>query len=275
MRPIPGMRPPVAKLINDIERINDSEVLYKYIEDIASFYTSDYKTEKKIIEQHETDIKKLVCYYNMVNERYVGYEPKTELEKALRPKIEPDKRYGIIVSNLRDAIYYLIHYAASNKIFLPLEKLEELGLMNIKHNRPIVVPKIDEVPESFKANSIEEYWKEFQRVNAKNKGKFERVIESVYDSAISFYKAHGYIINIPEIPQKLQRIFKYDKKIYHRFCKECEGKDLEGVALLYIEYVKAGHIDKDRAMKPIYHEFVSKDDSQYMTFTRRIPESLK
>ena len=44
MRPISGMRPPVAKLINDIERINDSEVLYKYIEDIASFYTSDYKT---------------------------------------------------------------------------------------------------------------------------------------------------------------------------------------------------------------------------------------
>ena len=34
-----GTRPQVAKLIRDIENISDSDILYKYVEDIASFYT--------------------------------------------------------------------------------------------------------------------------------------------------------------------------------------------------------------------------------------------
>ena len=62
MRPMPGMRPPVAKLIRDIERINDSDVIYEYVEDIVSYYTSDYKTEERILEQYEIDIKSLINY---------------------------------------------------------------------------------------------------------------------------------------------------------------------------------------------------------------------
>ena len=267
---MPGMRPPVAKLIRDIERINDSDVIYEYVEDIVSYYTSDYKTEERILEQYEIDIKSLINYYNMAYMSYVGYEPKTELEKALRPKIEPNERYKIVVSNLRDAIDYLIYQASNFKIFLPLNKLEELGLKKVKLQKPIAIPKIDEVPENFKANTIEEYWKEFQRINIKNKGKVKRVIESVYDSAISFYKAHGFVFDsdLPEIPDKLARIFRFDKRIFKDFSKECEEKDLIGVAEVYVKYAKNGLINKSRAMKPIYNHFVSSDDSQYMTFTR-------
>ena len=218
MKSMPGMRPPVAKLINDIERINDSDVIYKYVEDIASYYTSELKTEERIIEQYEIDVRTLVNYYNMVYERYVGYEPKTELEKVLRPRIEPDKHYKIVVSNLLYAIEFLIYQTANNHIFLPLEKFEELGLKNVKFPKAIVLPKIENVSTNFKANNLGEYWAEFQKINIKNKGKVERVIDSVYDSAISFYKANGYFVDIPEIPTKFQRIFKLQYKCAHFPC---------------------------------------------------------
>ena len=130
--------------------------------------------------------------------------------------------------------------------------------------------KIDglEPSEEFKNKTLEEYWREFQRIN-KN-ARIARVIESVYDSAISFYKAHGYVFesDLPEIPTKLRRIFKDDKQVYNDFFKECEGKDLVGVAEVYAKFVKSGRIERARSMKPIYNHFVSSDDSQYMTFTR-------
>jgi hypothetical protein len=263
-----GTRPQVAKLIRDIENISDSDILYKYVEDIASFYTSDCKTEQRILMQYETDIKTLVNYYKYVYIRYVGYEPKTELEKAFQKPIIPDERYKIVVYNIRTTLEFLIQIASSNKIFLPLEKLEELGLKDVKHPKPISVYDLKEPSEEFKNKSIDEYWREFQRIN-KN-ARVKREIESVFDSAISFYKAHGFVLDsdLPEIPDKLKRIFRNNKKIYKDFSKECEGKDLIGVAEVYVKYVKNGCIEKTRSMKPIYNYFVSSDDNQYMTFTR-------
>ncbi len=60
-----GTRPQVAKLIRDIEKIDDFDILYKYVEEIASFYTSDSKTEQRILIQYETDIRTLVNIYNI------------------------------------------------------------------------------------------------------------------------------------------------------------------------------------------------------------------
>lgn len=268
MKCLPGTRPQVAKLIRDIDKIDDSDILYKYVEEIASYYTSDSKTELRILMQYETDIKTLVYYYKMVNIWYVGYEPQTELEKVFNKPIMPDERFKIVVDNIRDALDFLIHYAASNKVFLPLDKLEELGLKEVKYPKPIRVPDLKEPSEEFKNKTIEEYWREFQRINKNT--RIARVIESVYDSAISFYKAHGYMFesDLAEIPAKLRRIFKDDKQIYNDFCKECEGKDLVGIAEVYAKFVKSGRIERARSMKPIYNHFVSSDDSQYMTFTR-------
>lgn len=263
-----GTRPQVAKLISDIEKINDSDILYKYVEDIASFYTSESKTEQRVLTQYETDIKTLVNYYKMVFIRYVGYEPQTEVEKAFSKPIMSDERYRIVVYNIRTALEILIHQAASNRIFLPLEKLEELGLKEIKYPQSISLPNLKEPSEVFKSKTFEEYWREFQRIN-KN-ARVKRVIESVYDSAISFYKAHGFVFDsdLPEIPDKLRKYFRDNKQVYNDFRKECEGKDLYGVAEVYCKYSKSGRIVKEGSMRPIYNHFVSSNNSQYMTFTR-------
>lgn len=263
-----GTRPQVAKLIKDIEKIDDSDILYKYVEEIASYYTSDSKTELRILMQYETDIKTLVNYYKMVNIRYVGYEPQTEFEKEFNKPIMPDERFKIVVYNIRQALDFLIHYAASNKVFLPLDKLEELGLKEVKYPKPIRVPDWKEPSEEFKNKTFEEYWREFQRIN-KN-ARVKRVIESVYDSAISFYKAHGFVFDsdLPEIPDKLRKYFRDNKQVYNDFRKECEGKDLYGVAKVYCKYSKSGRIVKEGSMRPIYNHFVSSNNSQYMTFTR-------
>ena len=268
-----GTRPQVAKLISDIEKINDSDILYKYVEDIASFYTSESKTEQRVLTQYETDIKTLVNYYKMVFIRYVGYEPQTEVEKAFSKPIMSDERYRIVVYNIRTALEILIHQAASNRIFLPLEKLEELGLKEIKYPQSISLPNLKEPSEVFKSKTFEEYWREFQRIN-KN-ARVKRVIESVYDSAISFYKAHGFVFDsdLPEIPDKLARIFRFDKRIFKDFSKECEGKDLVGVAKVYVKYAKNKLIDESKAMRPILVQFVSggKEDSKlYQKFRREI-----
>ena len=264
-----GTRPQVAKLISNIENINDPDDLYKFVEEIASFYTSESKTEQRVLTQYETDIKTLVNYYKMVYIRYKGYKPKTELERALNKAIPPDERYMVVVNNIRTALEILIHQAASNRIFLPLEKLEELGLKNVKYPKPISVPNLKEPSDKFKNKSFEEYWREFQRIN-KN-ARVKRVIESVYDSAISFYKAAGFVFesDLPEIPEKLASIFRFDKHIFKDFSKECDGKDLVGVAKVYAKYVKNGLINKSRSMKPVYNHFVSSNNSQYMTFTRK------
>lgn len=264
-----GTRPQVAKLIRDIENISDSDILYKYVEDIASFYTSDCKTEQRILMQYETDIKTLVNYYKYVYIRYVGYEPKTELEKAFQKPIIPDERYKIVVYNIRTTLEFLILIASSNKLFLPLEKLEELGLKDVKYPKPISVHDLKKPSGEFKSKSFEENWSEFQR-NNKN-ARVKRVIESVYDSAISLYKADGFVFDsdLPEIPEKLASIFRFDKHIFKDFSKECDGKDLVGVAKVYAKYVKNGLINKSRSMKPVYNHFVSSNNSQYMTFTRK------
>ena len=268
-----GTRPQVAKLIKDIEKINDPDILHKYVEDIASFYTSDSKTEQRILAQYETDIKTLVDYYLNVYILYVGFEPKTDLEKVLRKPIAPDESYKRVVYNIRKALEFLIHQASANKIFLPLAKLEELGLKDIKYPNPISVYDLKEPSKNFKYKSPEEYWGESQRIN-KN-ARVVRVIESVYDSAISFYYAHGFVFDsdLPKIPDKLERIFRFDKHIYKDFSKECEGKDLVGVAKVYVKYAKNKLIDESRAMKPIFVQFVSggKEDSKlYQKFRREI-----
>ncbi len=177
-------------------------------------------------------------------------------------------RYKHIVYYLQEALTGLIHMAASNNVFLPLEKLYKLGLKGVKHPMAIPIYDTKEPSEEFKNKSFGEYIDEWRRIN-KNV-KVSRVIESVYDSAISFYKAHGYMFesDLAEIPAKLRRIFKDDKQIYNDFCKECEGKDLVGIAEVYAKFVKSGRIERARSMKPIYNHFVSSDDSQYMTFTR-------
>ncbi len=231
-------RPKVAKLINEIERINNEDTLHQYVMEIASFYTSECKTDKRILEQYELDIKSLVLIYKLANDRYCGYRQKWD--DYSEEIIKPDERYKIVVDNILQALDFLIHQAASNKVFLPLEKLEELGLKEVKYPKPLCVP----------------IW------NVR--------IESVYDSAIQFYKAHGFVFDsdLPEIPEKLARIFGFDKRIFKDFSKECEGKDLVGVAEVYVKYARNGLINKSRAMKPIFNHFVSSDDSQYMTFTR-------
>ena len=270
-----GTRPQVAKLIRDIENISDSDILYKYVEDIASFYTSDCKTEQRILMQYETDIKTLVNYYKYVYIRYVGYEPKTELEKAFQKPIIPDERYKIVVYNIRTTLEFLIQIASSNKIFLPLEKLEELGLKDVKHPNPISVHDLKEPSGEFKSKSFEEYWSEFQR-NNKN-ARVKRVIESVYDSAISFYKAHGFVFDsdLPEIPDKLSRIFRFNKRTYKDFSNECEGKDLIGVANVYVKYAKNKLIDESKAIKPICTQFVSGGKEESMLYQKLRREIIK
>ena len=255
MNPIPGMRVPVAKLIRDIENINDFDVLYKYVEDISFFYTSGSNSLERVLDQYEIDLRMLVQYYNRVYVNYAGYEPKTELEKVLYPAIKPNAQLKVVVSNLIKCLEFLVQYAASNKIFLSLEKLEEIGLKNVKLLQPQIVPKVDNVPANFECKNMEERVDEFRRINVKNKGKVERVIESVFDSVIGFYKAHGYIINLPEIPKKLQRAFKYDKQNYWKGIQRFKDKDLKEVAL---EYQKADYIEKSNTIKPIFREFVAK-----------------
>lgn len=270
-----GTRPQVAKLIRDIEKINDPEILYKYVEDIASFYTSDSKTEQRIMAQYETDIETLVDYYEIVYILYVGFEPKTDLEKALRKPIPPDERYKMVVYNIRQALEFLIHQASANRIFLPLAKLEKLRLKEIKYPNPISVYNLKEPSENFKYKSFEEYWREYQRVN-KN-ARVVRVIESVYDSAIGYYYAHGFEFDsdLPEIPDKLSRIFRFNKRTYKNFSKECEGKDLIGVANVYVKYAKNKLIDESKAIKPICTQFVSGGKEESMLYQKLRREIIK
>lgn len=270
MKAMPGTRLQIAKFINDIENINDSDIIFEYVREITSFYTSEYKSRNEILTQHEMDIEVLVRHYNIYNDLLKGHEPQNELERQMNYYWKPNPQYQPAVSNIQQALEFLIWESSKLKIFLPIEKLDKLGLKNIKR-RTIKLPNFKEV--THKCETFEEELKEWRKIN--KDAKSEYVIESLFDYAIHFYKMNGNIINYPDIPQKLARIFRYDKKICWEFCNECKGKDLEGVAIIYRKYWDAGRIDV-RSGKPIFNEFVTTKKNQYMKFMRfAFPEKYK
>jgi len=142
-----GTRAQIAKFITDIESINDPDVVYEYVRDIASFYTSDNKTDERILIQHEKDLEVLVRLYNICNQFYYGHKPLNELDY----EIKPDGRYKKAVINSRYALEFLIYEAAENKVFLSVDKLEKLGLKNIKR-RTIKIHNLKEV--SYNGNTL-------------------------------------------------------------------------------------------------------------------------
>ena len=269
MRVLPGTRPQIAKLIKDIEGINDSDTLYEYVRDIASFYTSEHKSRNEILIQHEMDIEVLVRYYNIYNDFLNGYKPQNELERQMNLYREPNPRYEPVVSNIRQALEFLIWESSKLKIFLPIETLESLGLWNIKRK---TFPQMNPVPKEFDDKSFKEWLEEFRKRNPNFHGT---ITESLYDYAIHFYKMYGYIVEYPDIPKDLQRIFKYNKENYQDFCDRCKGKDLESVALVYDS---VDYLDKSRAERVILRHFITnlidpqmerkQEDKYYQRFRR-------
>lgn len=241
-----GTRAQIAKLITDIEKIDDPDIVYEYVRDIASFYTSDNKTDERILIQHEKDIKVLVNLYNVCSQFYYGHEPQYEFDIT----IKPDARYKQAVINCKYALEFLIYEAAANMVFLSIDKLEKLGLKNIKR-KTIKFHNLKEV--SYKGNTFAERLKEF-RETVKD-ATSEYVDESFYDYAINFYKMNGYIFEYPEIPKELQKIFNKDKKLYWDICNQCKGKNLESVAQVYS---KAESLNKSNAMRPFLRHFVTR-----------------
>jgi hypothetical protein len=270
MRVLPGTRPQIAKLIKDIEGINDSDTLYEYVRDIASFYTSEHKSRNEILIQHEMDIEVLVRYYNIYNDFLNGYKPQNELERQMNLYREPNPRYEPVVSNIRQALEFLIWESSKLKIFLPIETLESLGLRSIR-KRPLKIYQFKEV--SHKCNTFYEEWKEWQKIN--RDAKVECVIANLYDVAIRFYKVDGYIVEYPDIPKDLQRIFRFNKENYWDFCERCKGEKLEGVASVYDS---VDYLDKSGAERLILRYFVTtlidpnmdkkEENKYYMRFRR-------
>lgn len=266
MRVPPGTRAQIAKFITNVESINDPDVVYGYARDIAAFYTSDYKTDERILIQHEKDIEVLVRLYNMCNQFCYGHIKINELDY----EIKPNSRYEQAVINSRYALEFLIYEAAANKVFLSIDKLDSLGLKNIRR-RTIKFYNFKEVSDECKSTG--KYLKEWCNIN--KDAKIEHVTESLYDYAIHFYKMNGCLMEYPDIPKDLQRIFKYNKENYQDFCDKCKGKKLEDIARLYDS---VDYLDKCRAEKVIVRYFITnlidskmestEEDKYYQRFRR-------
>ena len=173
MRPISGMRPPVANLILAAERLNDIDEIYNYVIGIASYYVSEVKTTKEIIDQFQSDIELMIQQYRYA-ERFSGNDEdyNKQMETYGLPHNPINKKFEKTMKTISIAIELIIREAANQKVFLEIETLEELGLRHIK----------SDIIKS------EPY--------------------TLMDSAITQYKIHGYIKPVPEWTDKVRLCFQ-------------------------------------------------------------------
>ena len=176
MRPISGMRPPVANLILAAEVLNDVDDILSYVLDIASYYVSDVKTTEEIINQFQRDISLMVQQY-LLAEQLSGNneEYNKQLEKYGIAAIPINKKFEKTMKTISIAIEILIREAANQGVFLDIETLEELGLRHIKSD--IIIYKQ----------------------------------QTLMDSAINQHRIHGKIKPVPEWTDKVMLCFQKKK----------------------------------------------------------------
>lgn len=188
MRPISGMRPPLAKLVLAAERLKEvGEIYYNYVLDIASYYVSEVKTKEDIVCQFRADIELMIQQY-LLAKRLSGNDE--ELNREYKTYGITDicviKDFEKTMRTISVALELLIREAANQKVFIDIETLESLGLRNIKSE--IIL---------YKSHSL-------------------------MDSVFTQYKIHGYIKPVPEWTDKVRQCFQR-RKHYEDFYSKCIG----------------------------------------------------
>lgn len=255
MRSNPGTRPPVAKLIEESRNIKDSDILMQYIREITRFYSSEHKTSSEIMSQFKKDIDDIVQSYYMAQKmsgNIVGYEQ----YKVYGIDMPINKDFEKDMWGLSESLQLLMYETANMGLFLDDNSLLKLGLNNVMLNRPIEQMgkewgKMGELIEEF---GMEKGLEKFRRRYPKGTIKPSKILKSVYDCVIVYYKNHK-PKDFPTPSSKVLEVFKFNKESFLDFCGKYYGKNMDDIASALLSQSNI-NLSFSGAKKAIFDYFV-------------------
>lgn len=225
MRSPSGTRSTVDKFIQAINKRMDDDLILEYIKDIASYYTSEYKTKEDILSTLESDIQSLMFCYRICCQASGHDEVYNKQMSQFKIEFIPNKAAEIPMRNISWGVMYLIREAAYCKVYLEPDKLEKLGLKCI--------------PDPLIFNN--------------NEG-------TLYDFAIRQYGIHGFIKPVPQAPLDVLKCFE-NKTFYESFYQDNKGRTPKEMAVnFYNLEMSVDFLKQFKAYKAFYDYFVDPDE---------------